>query len=189
MRIGLSGAHRTGKTTLAYEFAKKNNIEFIKTNASQIFEKNNISPNQKIGIVDRVVIQHRLLKEFEICWNENEFITDRTPLDLLGYLYCDIMGDTYISESIIDFYTKKCVEIINKKFDYIFIIQPGIPLVYEKNKAPLNSIYINHLNLVILGLSYLEKINTKIFVINENCLRISERINFIENILKEKDLL
>ena len=62
--IGLTGAHRTGKTTLAKEYGIANDIPVVLTSASKVFHDMGLSPQEDYPIDIRMTIQENILKSF-----------------------------------------------------------------------------------------------------------------------------
>ena len=154
--IGLAGAHRTGKTTLARLYADASGLEFAETSSSKVFEELGLDPKVDYDFGTRLKVQNAILdaavevyKSFDC-----EVITDRTPMDMLGYTMADITRSGIKSEHYDDFmaYQKRCYEISNQYFAMICVIQPGIKLIDEEGKAPADIGYIEHLNALIKGL-------------------------------------
>ena len=181
MKIGLCGAHRTGKTTLAMELAKLKGAQFVRTRVSEIFKECGLHPAQPMDFATRLNIQIRLLDACESDWQgagEN-FITDRTPVDLMAYTLGDIQGDTQVSAPDFDRYVERCFEAANRFFDTLIIIQPGIPLANAEGKAALNKAYIEHINSLIIGLCHDQRVRCKILTLSREITEFGERVRRI----------
>ena len=163
-KLGICGSHRSGKTTLATKIAEQMGIPFVKTYTSQVFKDNGLDPSQPMNFAVRLDIQTRIVASAEKVWEKGgkNFITDRTPIDMMAYTLADIKGDIQVNFSALEAYLKRCFKAVNYFFTNMFIIQPGIPLVYTRGKAALNRSYIEHLNSLIIGLALDERINTGI---------------------------
>jgi hypothetical protein len=100
----------------------------------------------------RLWIQHKILDAAEKIWEaeKEQFITDRTPLDMMAYTLADIQGTTEVNFDELEGYLARCIDVTNTFFALLVLVQPGIPLMHEKGKAALNE-YLEHLS-VILGL-------------------------------------
>lgn len=59
--LGLSGAHRTGKTTLAQAFAKEQDINFLQTSATAVFKAAGLNPAGHLTIEQRIAVQEAML--------------------------------------------------------------------------------------------------------------------------------
>ncbi len=154
MNLGLCGGHRTGKTTLAQAIAQKKNIPFVKTDTSAVFKKFGLDPAESMNFGTRLKIQHKILEAAIAIWEQESrfFVSDRTPIDMMAYTIGDIQGKTEVDFNELEDYLNLCFNATNKFFAKLVIVQPGIPLVYEVGKAALNLAYIEHINILVLGL-------------------------------------
>jgi len=183
IRIGLCGAHRTGKTTLAKALSIQFNLSFVKTSATSIFEKLGLDPKDNLCFVDRFKVQLAILDEFNSTWSscDSSYVSDRTPLDLLAYFLADIRGDTSVTDDQLSYYMEACFDACNKHFSNLIVVQPGIPLVYEPGKAAINIGYIEHLNAIVTGLLYqLPPSFRGKLIIPRTSLSIEDRVEFVE---------
>lgn len=180
--LGLAGAHRTGKTSLARAFAEKHNFNLIETSASQVFKDMGYSPSGKYDFATRLVIQEEILKRFDLSYagycGDRMSISDRTPLDMLAYTMSEAIGESVSDENQILFkrYAKRCLDITNKRFSILVVVQPGIPIVMAEGKAALNEAYIEHLNSIILGLSVDERVKSSHFYLPRYMVDMDERV-------------
>ncbi len=179
MSIGISGAHRTGKTTLAKRFAEETGVHFLKTSASATFERLGFSPKLDYPFETRMQIQSEILSDMMADYAKapKMFITDRTPIDLMAYTLADVGRETIQSEDtgfILRNYLETCVEVTAKYFHGIVIIQPGIPIVEEKDKAPGNYGYLQHINNLVVGIT-LSKFHQ-----NMNCLIMHDYVTDLD---------
>jgi hypothetical protein len=179
--IGLCGAHRTGKTTLARAFAEKHDMEFVQTSASEVFKEFGLNPATRYAFDTRLSIQEEILKRFDKQYAEvglKPAITDRTPLDMLAYTMAEATQDHVPEELQARFkkYVQNCIDVTNKRFGVLLVVQPGIKIVAEEGKAALNEAYIEHLNSIILGLSVDERIKAAHFYIPRYMTDKEERL-------------
>lgn len=182
--ICLSGSHRVGKTTLAKAYALKFDIPFVETSASAVFKSMGLDPAVTYDFSTRLTVQEEILKVFEAIYAKyaaKEAITDRSPLDLLGYTLAEAIGHTVLLEDQerLSRYTAKCFEVLNKRFSTVIVLQPGIPVVYEEGKAAINNGYIEHLNSLIIGLSVDERMKTAHFYIPRALTNLVDRIGAV----------
>jgi hypothetical protein len=165
MRIGFCGAHRTGKSTLARIIAEQLGIHFLVTSVSQapIWKETQTSPSDIVVFSERLKIQFGLLDYLRGQYEKAEkaFVADRTPLDLLGYLFASVdhtCSDLWSNAT--RSYVNEVIDLAQKHFDKIFLVQPGIPVVPEVGKEGeifLGDIYrtaINN-NILAFGINYL----------------------------------
>jgi len=186
VKLGLCGAHRTGKTTLAAEFAKQQNVAFVRTTTSEVFAQHNLDPAKPMDFATRLWIQHKVLDAAEAIWQAqtSDFVTDRTPLDMLAYTLADVKGDTVVDMDELDQYMLRCFESTERFFDRLVLIQPGIPLVFEPGKAALNEAYIEALNTIITGLMYDERQELDADTMPRPIIDLQERVDFLRDDLE-----
>ena len=162
MIIGLTGAHRTGKTTLAEKLAHKLDLPFVPTSTSSLMIASGFDPKLDYCLHDRVWMQERILDHLEQVYRQQPadgFVTDRTPLDAIAYMLADVTRegvDAELAERI-NRYVGRCYDILNRHFSTLLLIPPAIELKDEPGKAPANPAYITHIHFLILG-----AINSKI---------------------------
>jgi hypothetical protein len=189
MRIGLCGAQRTGKTTLAREFAASVNLRFVATTTSSILESIDMDPKIHYPFAQRLDAQILILKKLKIQWDANiNCVFDRTPLDVLAYLEADILRDFPDDPELIEKYStyrKECVKALNS-FDRIILIQPGIPIVEEAGKASGSLPYMEHFNSLLFG--YMADFSMrgllKGSILNRDVLDLNQRVEFLKKCLK-----
>src|SRR3569832_1283795 len=96
--IGLCGAHRTGKTSLAKAYAKKHGIAFMETSVSAIFKELGLDPAASFDFKTRLDIQEVILERLDAMYSMvapvSFAIVDRTPIDMLGYTKTEAIGHT-----------------------------------------------------------------------------------------------
>ncbi len=186
--IGLCGAHRVGKSSLAREYAKKFNIPFIETSVSAaVFSKLGLDPSVTYDFPTRLTVQEEILKHLDGLYSGHIMafgaITDRTPLDLLGYTLAEAIGHRVPPEcqARLKKYVEDCFEMTNRRFGTVILVQPGIPLVHEERKAAMNEGYIEHLNSLILGLTVDERLDTAHYYIPRQLTDMSDRVEAVNN--------
>lgn len=95
--FGLTGAHRSGKSTTAEIVANKMGIEYLETKVGDVFKNLGIDPKAGLDFAQRLDVQNAILRSLEVQYDlraGKEFIADRTPFDVLGYTLADIQRDT-----------------------------------------------------------------------------------------------
>lgn len=181
--IGIAGSHRTGKTTMAQEFADRYDCDFIQTDVSGVFAEMGLDPAVTYDFATRLKVQRAILKHLDRVYGQAEddlnTVTDRTPLDLLLYTYADVQNDNLTDEdaAALEQYTLDCIEVLNRRFNMVMIVQPGIKVVAAPGKASLNTAYIEHLNMLALGLMSDERIKTKVAYIPREMTNLDERVD------------
>jgi hypothetical protein len=181
--LGLCGAHRTGKTTLAIAISTNLNLPFVRTTTSQVFAQLGLDPAEPMDFQTRLFVQNHVLNAAEQVWQESAspFISDRTPIDMIAYTLGDIQGKTDVDFNLLSQYIDRCFASTNQFFQNLAIIQPGIPLVYEEGKAALNAAYIEHINVLVIGLCSDSRLKTNVFCNARDVINLKTRIlNILE---------
>ena len=181
--LGLCGAHRTGKTTLALAISTDLNLPFVRTTTSQVFAQLGLDPAEPMDFQTRLFVQNHVLDAAERVWQESAspFISDRTPIDMIAYTLGDIQGKTEVDFNLLSQYIDRCFASTNQFFQNLAIIQPGIPLVYEEGKAALNAAYIEHINVLVIGLCNDSRLKTNVFCNARDVINLKTRIlNILE---------
>ncbi len=179
--IGLCGAHRVGKTTLAKLYSESSKVPLLATSASAVFESMGLSPKLEYPFEVRLAIQENLLIHLDSLYRQHEgaFVTDRTPIDLMGYTLADIARANVpgsLSDRVDDYVTR-CYEVLNRNFSVVCLIQPGITILDAEGKAPAHKAYIEHLNDLMMGLMVSEKTACAHFYIPRKTLDMASRIS------------
>ena len=183
--IGLAGAHRCGKTTLAKAYADKFGIEFMKTDSAGVFERFGLDPQSDYSFSDRLFLQNEILNEAIKVYKQADFkqaITDRTPIDMLAYMMADIKRETLTENDDLQFmeYFGRCMETANRYMSVVVIVQPGIPVKDDPTKATATFGYIQHISDLIKGVSLSEMLTVPKYYIGSKVLELSSRMVAIE---------
>lgn len=193
--IGLMGAHRVGKTTLAQAFAEQTEIELVKTSASAVFKRLGADPKKDYSLDERLSIQHEILTAAEHDYRSapNTFIADRTPLDMLAYTLADVQRENITEEQGVRImeYADRCIDVTNKYFNLLVLIQPGIEVQEEDGKAPGNPAYMEHINQLCRGLMLDERLDCKRVAMTRDMTDIDDRLETVDRVarrLVEEDM-
>lgn len=196
--IGLIGAHRVGKSTLAGYIAAKYRFKFIPVSISKMQHKHGFdSSNQSYDFQTRMEIQEYLLFEFrDLLYTHStipqtanmtrdvkpEPIFDRTPLDLIGYTLIHVTDQLTDEQSawLLD-YIDQCIKLTNEYFTHIMLVQPGIPLVSDNTtSARASAGIIEHLNAVYLAYMVDPRVKSKTSILPREILDMDERANYFK---------
>lgn len=189
MTIGLSGSHRTGKTTLARTFAEKNpGVNFVETRVVKIYHELGFDPKMMYPFEVRLEIQRRILDALVEQYKKGGlmFIADRTPLDLVAYTLADIVRDNYdgSQDEALSRYIDDCYDVTNTYFSMILVIQPGIEIVEAELKAPANFGYMEHINSLVIGLTTDRRLNAMHFALARDTTNLEARVAAVGNVLR-----
>lgn len=95
-RIGISGAQRSGKTTLSNQISKEIGLPFLPTNCMNTYKEHGVLPIEELPKTFRRDIQTRMANYYSEITSkavDGLYITDRTGLDFLAYIdYYDLVG-------------------------------------------------------------------------------------------------
>lgn len=188
--LGLCGAHRTGKTTLAIAIASHLNIPFVRTTTSQVFADLGLDPAEPMDFKTRLFVQNHVLDAAEQVWQNSAvpFVSDRTPIDMIAYTLGDIQGKTEVDFDLLSQYIDRCFASTNQFFQNLAIIQPGIPLIYEEGKAALNAAYIEHINVLVIGLCNDSRLEADVFCNERSAIALDTRIrNILESVTSTRN--
>lgn len=190
MSIGISGSHRVGKSTLAQEFARRYDIPFVKTSATEVFQAIGRDPAVDYPIEERISIQETLLYAFQKQFEDAQmrsriWISDRTPIDLASYMLADIQRATLVDNpalaEMVNAYVASCLARTNQWFSTVILLQPGIDLVPQEGKAPCCPAYIEHLNMIQAGLLLDSRVSSAVYKIPRHVLSLNNRIDCVHN--------
>lgn len=183
--IGLCGAHRVGKSTLAAAFAKKHDVTLVQPEVSQIHRELGLDPKVDYPFEVRMTIQDAILKHLVECYRKAgvAFVTDRTPLCALAYTFADVRSSNVQGKGLqwFEAYTYACFKAVNEHFTNLVVVQPGLPLIQDKpGSAVMNAAYIEKLNSLILGFVASERCEVAHFYIPREILDLDRRVSCIE---------
>jgi adenylate kinase family enzyme len=176
--IGICGAHRTGKTTLAKALARTLSMPFIEIGTSAIFAANHLDPAKPMDFRTRLWVQQQILKHAVDIWFEMDeaFICDRTPIDMMAYTLAEVQGHTLDKELEFELegYLLLCKSATEKYFNHLVLIPPAIPITAAKGKASLSKGYIEHIHRLVTGLW--NDSEAEGFRISKDVLNLSDRV-------------
>lgn len=183
--LGLVGAHRTGKTTLAEAYAKKSGATLVKMEISTLQKELGYdSSNQSYDFDTRMTIQEHLLQRFDEIYSSIkglDAVCDRTPLDLIGYAMLAVTDDLSDAQSArLTQYVTDCVNLANERFTSLVLLQPGVPLTSSDTSAKSVLALMEKLNLIYLGAFSDERLIVPHFYIPRAMLDINSRIKACE---------
>lgn len=185
--IGLSGSHRVGKTTLAIAYADTYGYLYKPTGVSTIQKKYGYdSAKQDYSFSDRIKIQNHIIEDVINLYGEwakegKPVITDRTPLDFIGYTLLAVHENCTDSDyENLQQYIELC-KTMQSMFETTVVVQPGIQIVPDSKSASASQAYIHKLNSLILGETWdMPTVN----VMPAHIINLEERKQFISDLIK-----
>ncbi len=155
MSFGLAGAHRTGKTSLAKQVAEDLGYSYHNGSVTAIMKEFGINAVGDISIGQRIEAQEFLLNKYleNLFWAPRPMITDRTPLDMIGYMLGEITMHNTSPElgQRVHAYVEKCLEETTKHFDSVIILRPLSHYALDPTSPPPNRAYQDAVQYVIEG--------------------------------------
>ncbi len=185
MIVGLCGAHRTGKTTLAREFAKKNtHFTAAETSVSAMMLSKGMDPALDYPIPQRLEMQHFILSELDTFYRnfDDSVVFDRTPLDAAAYLLADIQRgnvEPAVQKEVAE-YVARAIDITNRRFTMLLFVPPVLRLVDAAGKAPAQPGYVEHISQIINGLRNDERCRVKHFTMPRSYVTVDIRVKALE---------
>lgn len=162
-------------------------IPFVQTSTSEVFKELGFDPKIDYPFKLRMMIQNKILDVGNALWSKYKgaFITDRTPVDMLAYTMADVQRENLDKddEKLFMEYQARCFELTNRHFGALFVIQPGIQLVDEEGKAPINEAYIEHINTLAIGIANDQRLNINRYILNRSVLDLQKRCETIDRII------
>lgn len=154
MIIGFSGAHRSGKTTLAQVVAAALHFDFVDASVSKIMAEGGFDGVAKLSIAERLEAQRYLLRRhIEMLQKiRRPTLIDRTPADMAAYLFGEItMHSEGIDQAAFSSYLTDCLFVMKTYFAG-FIVPDILPVYVEQaGKPPVNRAYQQHHHLLVQG--------------------------------------
>jgi hypothetical protein len=151
----LSGAHRTGKTTLAIEVANKLGIHYHDASTSKIAKAAGINIVGDLSIAERLTAQELILDKFieGVKAAPRPAICDRCPLDMIGYMLAEVtMHNTPLElHQRIQDYVEKCLAMATLHFDMVLMLRPLPTYKVDPDKPPPNVAYQSAVQYAIEG--------------------------------------
>lgn len=190
MRIGMCGAHRTGKTTLAKALAEKLDLTPTLSGTSAIVKAHdfNMGASNRLEHPLGMMMQRAILDALLEGEVGDKFVADRTPIDCAAYLLADATagaGDTYLHEEVMT-YVESAARETFKRFDLLVLVPPALPFEEIDGKPPFNLAYQMHHHLLCrsLLLEREEWLTTAIEIPME-VLNLERRVRFVRDHISE----
>ncbi len=181
--IGLSGPHRSGKTTLAKACNKEYEISFVPSQASKVVADMGFDQKTDYDIDTRLHIQRGILAAAEESYRamSEPFITDRTPIDFIAYTLCDAgrKGVTPEQSAELENFIEQCYWVASRYFKTIIYVPATIKFVAEDGKPPENYGYQEHIGTLIQGAVYDERLKCDVDRIYRRETNLKERMESI----------
>lgn len=184
--IGLTGTHRTGKTTLAKAWAEKNDVEYLPLNVADVIQEETGVDCANLTSMDlRLKAQRKLVEACDRTFLRRKtlFISDRTPLDVAAYTLGAVAMDMTPAQAqeVMQIVTD-CIDITNSSFQSLVLVQPGIPYVSEPGKPPMNVAYQDLIHTLIVGLLKDGRLNVEQWRMPRRNVDIETRLSGLDSV-------
>lgn len=186
MSLGIAGPHRSGKTTLAEAISNETGMALVLTSAGDVCKSLGIDPSAPMNFATRMKLQHAILDSAVAMWQQERgaFVSDRTPIDFLGYTLADITMKEAASDvdwAMLKKYMGDCFEAMNRFFGVAVLLPPALPLVHspEKPTGAMNRSYIEHLTQVMRGLVYDDRCLVRVFLLSDKTVDLRDRVDAV----------
>lgn len=156
--FGFSGAHRTGKTTLAKAVAESIGATFYEVNTSQVCKDLGYDAISDMTLGDRIDMQEGLLDHHvaQLKSLPRPLITDRTPADFIGYTIAEVgmHGTSKALSEKIDAYVKRAQIELVANYQLCMVVQPLDFYKLDPTSPPENPAYQMHIQMIIEGVMF-----------------------------------
>lgn len=187
--IGLTGAHRTGKTTTAKAIGDNNDFPVLTDIGSDLAAKMGIDMSQPMTLSQRLDYQEARLDLTEKAYEDVKggiFVTDRTPLDLAAYLVAETPNALdQATVDRIEAYIQRCIDMANKHFAFFTFFRPTLSYVSAPGKPPANTAYQQLISVLIAGLLVDTRVRRNFLVVPLDMSRLEDRVNLIADYSNE----
>ena len=151
---GIAGAHRSGKTTLARAVALTRGIEYLDANVSKVITGLGYTPKQELPFEERLKVQNAILESLRFKYAMmagKDFITDRTPFDVLGYTFSEVSRATLDDEGRRAFaaHVALALRITAEYLQGVMLIRPLLNPPEDSTSAQACPVYMQHVYVCI----------------------------------------
>jgi len=123
-RIGISGAHGVGKTTLATKLSRISDLPLIPEFARDLLKLTHFNWRNpaKEDLVSWARFESAILLSYLFCVRTMpSFVADRTIFDVFSYILLQVAKYPFLAEYFVQ--ARKCVESVDKLYDVILLYE------------------------------------------------------------------
>ena len=175
---------------VSLSFEPSNLVDRTMSQGSETPVEIGVSGVADLPILQRIEAQEYLLeKHFELTQavKSRPFISDRTPLDMIGYMLGEVTmhnTDPQIAHRI-DRYVQRCIDVADKTYAGIIILRPLPHYEGLAKRPPENVAYQRLFQMIVEGARcYTEYSNGMMLDMPSHEDRLREAIEFIQNTMK-----
>lgn len=177
--LGLLGAHRTGKTTLAKRLAEECGLLHVESPGSETYKLLGLDPAKTYPPEIQLRIQWAILDEMSKRYEKAgcAFIADRTPLDAAAYMLGAVsrQSDEEFDIAVMA-YIDDCYQVYNTWFHHCVYVPPAIPYKEECGKPGYNLSYQEKIGSLILGLAASEDCQPTLMILSKSTMSLEDRL-------------
>jgi len=200
MRIGFTGAHRSGKTTLARLVSTEYGLHRVESPAGAIAAKygfdmgadNRLAlqkqPDENTGVDMQQCIMDELTTRLR---GRDSFVVDRTPIDVAAYMLADATagaGDADARHCAVKMVTD-AINLTQELFDVVILVPPLPIFVEEVGKPPMNQAYQDHHHFLCRGMLFDEDLDVWWDEIRRDTFNLSERMDLVRGAIAESGVM
>lgn len=182
---GLSGAHRSGKSTLAKAVAEKMQIHYFACSTTEIARAAGFDPVAPMSFMERVACQMAILHGYTKQLREapRPAITDRTPLDMAAYMLAEttMLSDPNAGGAITK-YVYDCCRLTAEQFDVVFLVNRLPGYTVEPGKPPANFAYQWKHELLLRGILSSANLESAVVATPD----LDERVNLVTTVIGQR---
>ena len=191
MKICVSGVHGIGKTSLVKWISEKYNLPLLSEQARFLldteypFEIVNTDLSVFMDFQNHVLDNQKTVLE-----GQDNFVTDRSPIDSLSYVLERLGAERYLFPYYYQNYLERALSIIETlKFDHIFFIEFDIEdHPFWKNRKDgqrdLSPMYMKSLNNIMKSLYEEIEVSPNTQIHNVPFFQFEERKDFVRTMLR-----
>lgn len=192
LRIGICGAQGTGKTTLAKAVSEQLDIPYMDAAVGDFLKGIGVDlSNDRMPAIERMKTQLEVAKYIdEITGDNRDFITDRTPIDVMAYSM-EIALRHSQDEGVIEIFDQiraVCDQSLFSNLNSIFLLRPGVSLTSEdykrEQRGSLAPFSVQTIDTLMLGCfmdcrSMQNKGMNTMHIISDNTVDLDDRVQAV----------
>lgn len=191
--IGLSGAHRSGKSTLAEAWHRHMTemgaeVEHVRVDTAGVIARFNLECGDINDVATRIDVQRAIADHYHELFNgrRTPFVSDRTPLDVAAYMLADLgqqpLPDALETRALE--IVEDCIDIANACFGIILLLPPVLPYKPAPGKPPANKAYQQHFHMLMQGLINDPRLDVPAgaWLLNERLHKLEDRVDVMDKL-------
>ena len=152
--IGIAGAHRSGKSTLARAVSLAKGIDYLDANVSSVITGLGYTPKQELPFEERLKVQNAILESLRFKYammGDKPFITDRTPFDVLGYTFSEVSRTTLddAGRKAFGAHIALALDITREYLTGVMLVRPLLNAPEQETSAQACPIYMQHVYICV----------------------------------------